>query len=330
MKSVFVGGNDIIRVYGEENTRILENEFGLDSTILSKEDVLSGKAVDSEYIFSTWGMPQFSVDEIKQYLPNVKAVFYSAGSVQSFAHEFIEAGVKVFSAWGANAVPVAEYTVAQIILANKGFYQLSRRITNRGAHYKAYDLFHTYCGNYDCNIGIIGAGMIGKLVINMLKPYRLKVKVFDPFLPDEKAEELGVEKSSLEEIFSTCQTISNHLANNAQTVGMLNYSLFSKMMPNATFINTGRGAQIVEADLVKALEEQPDRTAVLDVTMPEPPEEDSPLYTTPNVFLTPHIAGSAGNEVRRMSEFMIDEARLFTNGQPTRYEVTKEMLKTMA
>ncbi|MFR1477023.1 MAG: NAD(P)-dependent oxidoreductase [Hydrogeniiclostridium mannosilyticum] len=66
------------------------------------------------------------------------------------------------------------------------------------------------------------------------------------------------------------QTISNHLANNPQTAGMLNYGLFRRMKPNATFINTGRGAQVVEADLVRA-EEEPGRTALLDVTDPVEP-----------------------------------------------------------
>ena len=96
------------------------------------------------------------------------------------------------------------------------------------------------------------------------------------------------------------------------------------------FINTGRGAQVVEQDLIRALKEKPDRCAILDVTMPEPPEENSPLYTMDNVFLTPHIAGSSGNEVARMGKTMLEQFRKFISGQPCEYEVTLEMLKTMA
>ena len=73
---------------------------------------------------------------------------------------------------------------------------------------------------------------------------------------------------------------------------MLNGSLFSLMKPNATFINTGRGAQVVEADLIDALKAEPNRVALLDVTMPEPPKPDSLFYKMDNVFLSPHIAGS--------------------------------------
>ena len=96
--------------------------------------------------------------------------------------------------------------------------------------------------------------MIGRLVIRMLKQYNLKVIVFDPFLSDEKAEELGVEKCGLAELFERAFVVSNHLANNAQTVGMLNYDLFSKMREGAVFINTGRGRQVNEDDLIAVFE----------------------------------------------------------------------------
>ena len=102
------------------------------------------------------------------------------------------------------------------------------------------------------------------------------------------------------------------------------------MKPNATFINTGRGAQVVEADLIRALREEPGRTALLDVTWPEPPEEGSPFYSLDNVFLTPHIAGSMGQEVKRMGLYMEQCCDAFLAGQPVPYQVTAEMLHTMA
>lgn len=85
---------------------------------------------------------------------------------------------------------------------------------------------------------------------------------------------------------------------------------------NATFLNTGRGAQVVEADLIRALTEEPARTAVLDVTWPEPPLPESPLWSLQNVFLTPHIAGSMQRETARMGAFMEREFSLFLTGQP--------------
>lgn len=283
---------------------------------IEREDDLK----DVEVIFSTWGMPRLDKETINRYLPSLKIIFYGAGSVQGFAREFIESGITVVSAWAANAVPVAEFTVAQIILANKGYYQrLGRRHVN-----------YSFKGNYNTDIGIIGAGMIGKLVIKLLENFKFNIYVFDPFLSDEDAEKLGVTKESLEFIFANCDVISNHLANNPQTVGMLNKSLFDLMKPNAAFINTGRGAQVVESDMIEALKSKPECIALLDVTFPEPPVEGSELYTLDNVYLSPHIAGSIGAEVERMGEYMYDELLNYLNGNPLKYSVTLKMLETMA
>ena len=102
------------------------------------------------------------------------------------------------------------------------------------------------------------------------------------------------------------------------------------MLPYATFLNTGRGAQVVEDDLVRALTERPDLTAVLDVTEPEPSPAGHPFYSLPNCFMTPHVAGSLGGEVVRMAEYMVDEYEALAKGLPVKYEVTLKMLETMA
>lgn len=282
-----------------------------------------------EIIFSTWGMLDLTEEEIAAHFPLLKAVFYAAGSVQSFARPFLASNIRVFSAFAANAVPVAEYTAAQIVLANKGFYQAAQLYKQAGQA-AARGYMAAMPGNYGETVGIIGAGMIGRLVIQKLKAYRLSIVVFDPFLDPLKAAELGVEKCGLPELFARSSVISNHLANNAQTQGMLNYSLFSRMRDHAAFINTGRGAQVVEADLVRALQEVPTRTAILDVTWPEPVEAGHPFYKMDNVILTPHIAGSINDEVARMGEYMAAEYTAFRNRGEVRYEVTLPMLATMA
>ncbi len=331
-KSILFGVADPInKVYPNSVKLALQSEAGLQSEIITKQDLEEARPnlVDTHFIFSTWGMPALGEDAIRLYFPKLEAVFYAAGSVQGFARPFLSSGVRVFSAWKANAVPVAEYTLAQILLANKNFYACARYET-AGDHDSAQAVKAQILGNYRCKVGIIGAGMIGKMVAQLLKQHDLEVLVFDPFLPDDKAMELGVKKVPLERIFEECQTISNHLANNPQTFGIFDYALFNRMLPGSVFINTGRGAQVVEPDLARLLKERPDVTAVLDVTFPEPPEPGHPFYSLPNVILTPHIAGSIGNEFERMSLYMLEEYRRFTRGEPCFYEVTEEMLKTMA
>ena len=318
-------------VYAPVVTNRLKALTDCDCARYGKADVLTtpAKFADTEYIFSTWGMPSFTEKEIRTYLPSLKAVFYGAGSVQGFARPFLNCGVKVFSAWAANAVPVAEYTVAQIILAGKDFFVQSRLLASEDRA-AAQARHGGHIGNYRKKVGLIGCGMIGALVAEMLKAYDLEVLAFDPFMSHEKAERLGVTPCSLEELFATCSVVSNHLANNPRTQKMLTYKHFSSMLPYATFINTGRGAQVVEEDLVRVLTERPDLTAVLDVTHPEPSPAGHPVYSLPNCFMTPHIAGSLGGEVVRMAEYMVDEYERLTAGVPVKYEVTLKMLETMA
>lgn len=328
----FIGDANVIStVYTPAVIAALQTEAGLSqSTVLTKDSLKNqpDAAADTAYLFSTWGMPVFTEEEIAAYFPKLKALFYAAGSVQGFARPFLHKGVRVFSAWAANAVPVAEFAAAQILLANTGYFASSRLCqTDYAAARRA---FQQFPGNYDCKVGLLGAGMIGSLVIEQLRPHQLEILVFDPFLPDEKAAKMGVRKASLEQIFEECQTISNHLANNAQTVGMLDGQLFSRMRDTATFINTGRGAQVVESDLCAALSKRPFATAVLDVTWPEPPSPGHPFYTLPNVVLTPHIAGSSGQEVHRMGVYMLEEFRHVCRGEAVRYEVSEDMLQTMA
>ena len=336
MKSCFIAENKGMfnDVYpAEVKDRIRANLGPMGETVYRKADVLAKpeRFSEVEYIFSTWSMPVFSEEEIGAYFPKLKAVLYAAGSVQAFARPFLNCGAEVFSAWAANAIPVAETALSLILLANKGYHMAafycSRSADQRS---KAWEYVAGNRGNYGAKVGILGAGMVGAQVCCFLKNHRLQVLVYDPFCPEEKANDLGVELASLERIFEECEVISNHLANNEQTKNMLDYSLFSRMHDNATFINTGRGAQVVEEDLVRALKEKRHCCAILDVTEPEPPAPDSPFYGMDNVILTPHLAGSQRDEWWRMAEYMYEEALALDEKRPTRYSVTYKMLETMA
>ncbi len=319
MKSIFLS----------DDKKSLENvyiKYIKEKDILySKEDVLLNPSFfkDTEVIFSTWGMPSFDKNEIENYFPNLKAVFYSAGSVQSFARPFLDAGVRIFSAYSANAVPVAEFALAEIILANKGFFKAIKKKSTR-------EDVSGYKGNFKATVGIVGAGMIGSLLIEKLRGFDFEVLVYDPFLSDSRADRLNVKKVTLYDIFSRCEVVSNHLADNEETKGIFNKHLFELMPPYSTFINTGRGAQVVESDLIEVLKKRPDLTALLDVTYPEPPLEDSTFYSLDNCIITPHIAGSMADEVGRMAEYMTEEFERFSKGEECKYEVTLQMLKTMA
>lgn len=332
-KAVFLANrtnNSIKDVYSGEILETLKSMVDLCQVYIDRDNLEEHLEIirNAEVAFSTWGMPEFTEEEILKYMPNLRVVFYAAGTVQGFARTFIRNNIIVVSAWAANAIPVAEYSAAQILLANKGFFQ-SMTMAKR-SYEEARAFSESFPGNHSVRIGILGAGMIGSKVIELMKPYNVEILVYDPFLSDERAESMGVTKHSLNEIFTQCQTISNHLANLPATVGILNKEQFSLMPNNATFINTGRGEQIVEKDLVDALKAVPTRSAVLDVTYPEPLEKGSILLKMENVFITPHIAGSMNNELKRMAQYVMDEFVRYESGEKLKYSVTLKMLETMA
>lgn len=320
-------------LYPEELRARIRARADFSDEIYSSKDLddpaLAGLFARTRVIFSSWGMPALTEKQIEAHFPNLEAVYYAAGTVQYFARPFLKRGVRVFSAWAANGVPVVEFTVAQIVLAGKGYFQSLRRYRERDRK-AAFAYTMSLPCNYNIRVGILGAGVIGREVMARLKAYQYEVLAYDPYVSDEVLSSLGAKRASLEEIFSTCQIISNHVANLPATVGMIDGKLLHSMLPNAAFINTGRGAQVVESELIAALKACPDRTALLDVTWPEPPEEGSEFYTLPNVFLTPHIAGSQNNEWARMALYMVEEFERTEDHLPVRYEVTEKMLETMA
>ena len=283
---------------------------------------------ECEAVFSTWGMLQLSENEIKKYMPGLRCVFYAAGSVQGFAQPFLKCGIKVFSAFAANAVPVIEYTVSQILLASKGFYQGAKRY--RIAFPSAVAHTQKCKGNFGIKVGLIGLGTIGSGVAEKLKDYDIEVLAYDPFCSEEKAEALGVRLTDLETIFGECLVVSNHLANKKELKNIFTDKYFRLMQKYSTFINTGRGDQVDEWALAKNLILHPSRTAVLDVLKREKNPYINPLFWCPNAIITPHIAGSIVNETHRMAYYMTDEFDRFFSGAETKYEITEEMLKTMA
>ena len=327
--ALFCESDSVLSVYGNGRRERIAELTDLYPEVISSRN-FEKHAADLgtvEVVFSTWGMPALSGEQLGR-LRELKVLFYAAGSVKRFALPILQRGIALVSAWAANACPVAEFTLGQILLANKGYFRNMRDSKRPGARLAAKPFRAR--GNYWRTIALLGAGQVGRRVISLLKSFSLNVIVFDPHLDEREAAALGVGKVSLEEAFRRGDVVSNHLADVPATRGTLNARLFGSMPVNAAFINTGRGATVVEEDLVQVLRERPDLTALLDVTDPEPPAPDSAFYVLPNVFLSSHIAGSLGDEVHRMADWMIEEFQAWEQGSPLRWRVTREMLDTMA
>jgi len=304
-------------VYSQAQIKELEELTDMIPGICTGADAENGKLADAEVLFSTWGFPQVT-NELIAKMPKLKAVFYAAGATDAFARQCFANQVKVISAWRMNAIPVAEFCLAEIILSLKGYYRNIReaRMT------RDWDRKVTYVGPgaYGETVALIGAGTISSILQEHLSRMDVKVVVVP-----SRAEQRTV---SIEEAFRTAFVISNHLPNREDNRNTIRREHFESMRTGAVFINTGRGAQVDEEAMLDVMEKRPDLTALVDVTEPEPPAKDSRYYTLPNVLLTTHIAGSFNDEVRRMSDCVIGEFKRMLAGEPFQHEVKESMLLT--
>jgi phosphoglycerate dehydrogenase-like enzyme len=333
MKAVFLNnGNDVGRVYPQEMQREMAGLMELYPEVVRQEAMEAHRAAlrGAEVVFSTWGMPALTEGAISRYLPKLRILFYGAGTVQAFARPFFQRNIRVCSAWAANGEATADFAASVIRLSLKGFLPALRGAL--GDWHGMHALAERHPGSYDARVGLLGFGMIGRQVAQRLTGAGLCLTAYDPFVPAEAFAKLGVQRAStLEEVFRQSDAVSNHIANLPQTREMLRYEHFSAMGEYASFINTGRNAQVHVPGLVRAFSEAPLRTAYFDVTDPdEPPSQGNALLSLPNAYFTPHIAGATGREVRRMGAYMLDEFKRYAAGAPLLWEVTEHMLQTMA
>jgi len=315
-------------IYGAEYLAEIARRVDLLSEPLTQEVLVARPDLlaQVEVIFSGWGAPVLDAAFLEA-APKLRAVFYGAGTIRYFTTDaFWARGITVSSAYAMNAVPVAEFTLATILLSLKNFWQSAGGARALGRFPER----PRCAGAFGSKVGLISLGMIGRLVRERLRPFDLEVLAYDPFMTAEQATVLGVEMVSLDEIFRQCDVISLHTPWLKSTEGMIQGRHFELMKSHATFLNTARGAVVREDEMIEVLSRRTDLTALLDVTSPEPPVPDSPLWKMPNVVLTPHIAGSQDRECRRMGRLMLDEFDRWVRGENLKWAISKEKAALLA
>ncbi|MEW9519475.1 hydroxyacid dehydrogenase [Streptomyces tubercidicus] len=278
----------------------------------------------AEVLLTCWGAPPLTA-RVLAAAPRLRAVVHAAGSVKHHLTDACwERGIAVSSAAAANALPVAEYTLAAILFATK-------RVLHSAHRYRALRAPHDWtaelagAGNYRRTVGVLGASRIGRRVIELLRPFDLRVLLYDPYVDTAEATRLGVVQVPLDTLCADSDIVTVHAPQLPATRHLLGARQLALMPDGATLINTARGSLIDETALLPEL-----RTgrlnAVLDVTEPELPPADSPLYDLPNVLLTPHVAGSLGTELHRLADHALDELERYGRGEPFHTPVRPEDL----
>ncbi len=321
-KAAFLLGADMFELlYGDACTAAVGDGLLLGGRPYLPAGDWPAELAAAEIVFTGWGGPRFDAALLAR-LPKLRTVFLAGGTVRPHVTEaFWDRGIAITTAAAANAIPVAEYTLAAILLALKRAWALDRETRQARAFPRTWPAPPGALGS---TVGLVSLGLIGRLVLERLRSFDLRVIAYDPHVAPEEFARLGATPVSLEELMATSDVVSVHSPLNPATEGMISGRLLRTMKSGSTFINTARGAVVREDEMVEVLRERPDLQAILDVTAVEPPPAESPLFDLPNVFLTPHIAGSLGPECRRLGAAMMDEYRRFRRGEPLQHLVTRE------
>ncbi|HXV32234.1 MAG TPA: hydroxyacid dehydrogenase [Sinorhizobium sp.] len=284
---------------------------------------------EAEILVTGWGAPLF--DEVAlAAAPRLRLVVHAAGTVKGIVDPCIfDAGIALSHAAEANAVPVAEFTLAAIIFAGKQVFRFRDLYAADRGRARAQNLQEQPIGNYRRTVGIVGASRIGRRVIELLRPFDYRVLLYDPLVGADAASALQVEKTDLDMLMAHSDIVSLHAPSLPETRHMIDMRRLCLMKNGATLINTARGALVDETALIGRLKTGAIQ-AIIDVTDPEVPARDSPLYDLPNLFLTPHIAGAIGLERTRLGEMAVDEIARFAEGRPLLFEIRKHDLERMA
>ena len=174
-------------------------------------------------------------------------------------------------------------------------------------------------------VGILGCGRIGSLVYLKLKSFGFRFLICDPYLSEERVQELGVERVDHETLFKESDFLTIHTPLTQETRHIVNKDTLALMKPTAYVINTARGPMVDSEALAEALRNGVIAGAGIDVYEVEPPPPNHPLFGAPNVILTPHLAWYSEDAAWRIRELIILEIQRFLEGKPPRYVAKRDV-----
>ena len=249
--------------------------------------------------------------EVIEKAENLKIIARAGVGVDNIdVNAATDKGIMVVNAPQSTSITVAEHAMG-LMLA------LSRKIAIADASVKAGKWEKSKFMGMELRnktLGVIGMGRIGSQVVKRSKAFEMDVIVYDPYITEEAAKELGVEITTLDDLIQKADVMTIHVPLTPETKGLISKEQLAKMKEHAIILNCARGGIINEADLYEALKDRPDMKAGLDV-YEEEPLTDSPLTTLDNVVLTPHIAASTKEAQRDAAIIVAKEVKNVLNNQ---------------
>jgi phosphoglycerate dehydrogenase-like enzyme len=296
-----------------------------ESDLTSEE--LAERIPGFDAVVTGWGSPRFT-DQVLTAADRLRLIAHSAGSIKGLLPPAVfERGIVVTHAASAIAPAVAESSLMLTLLFLRQAHKRDRALRSgdwQGA--RALGLGQELVGG---RVGVIGAGYTGRCFIKLLRALEAEVWVYDPYLSDERAAELGVRKAALDDLLSECPVVSVQAPATEETYHMIGARELSLLQDGAILVNTAR-AWVVDYQALLAELETGRIQAALDVFDQEPLPEDNPFRGLDNIFMTPHTAGATLQARHRQGRTVVEELQCFFSDQPLRWQVTAEMLDTMA
>ncbi|KRC63234.1 3-phosphoglycerate dehydrogenase [Agromyces sp. Root81] len=220
------------------------------------------------------------------------------------------AGVMVVNAPTSNIISAAELTVGHILSLARHIPAAHSALAQGEWKRSAY----TGVELYEKTIGIIGLGRIGALIAARLQAFGTNVIAYDPYITAARAQQLGVQTVSLDELLEQSDFITIHMPKTPETTGMIGTEQFARMKPTAFIVNVARGGLIDEDALHDALVSRTIAGAAVDVFVSEPPR-DSPLLGLPNIVVTPHLGASTDEAQEKAGVSVAKSVRLALAGE---------------
>lgn len=299
-------------VYNESSRQLKEAEYA---------ELIRG----CDVVMTGWGSPPLTEAVLRQGTPKLLA--HVGGTVADYMTDAAyEAGVRVLSGNAHFAESVAEGTLAYMLSALRSIPTEVSAL--RSGEWRP-EYFRKTEGLLDQTVGIIGFGTISRYLIEMLRPFRVKLKIYSSYKIDEEyLSAHGAEQAEIDEIFASCKIVSLHSALNEKTRGMIRGRHLDLMADGSIFINTARGAIVAESEMAEVLSRR-DIRAFLDVFTEEPLPVESPLRSLPNVYLAPHHAGPTEDRRPFIGRAVAEDVVRFVHGEPLTLEIPYHRAKTM-
>ena len=289
---------------------------------------LIGSLPGTDVLITSWGATPLTA-EVLEHADRLRLIAHSASSVKHFVtDEVFRHGLRITQAGQAMARPVAEVSLAFTLTMLHRIHRFDHAM-HRGAAWRDAIDSPPQHGITSSRIGVVGASRTGLEYIAMIVALGADVVVYDPYLTDERAQEIGVRRIALDDLLRTSRVVALHAPTLPETRDMIGARELALMPDGAALVNTAR-SWLVDSDALLA-ELRPGRIdAAIDVFDEEPLPVDSPFRGLSNVLLTPHRAAGTVECYLEMGSIVADELERYVAGSDLRFELTEAALARMA